>query len=156
MTTDIHPPSTLSLENFHYIQRLVRLYLPAYFDHEDIAVGIAIESWLNDHPRPSKQFIRQRCLNCARTHKQELDAMEDLALHTIPHSPHDEPTERLSDRYQVDQLVKVLSPHEKRVIAYRFFLDLTVEATAHELKWTAERVVRVTAEALHKMREVVQ
>lgn len=151
MTPTAHPltPNTKrdpTLADLARVLRIVKYLLSPQFDRESIASDILVESWTNGLPEPSYTFIRQRCINCIRSRAQEQRAMRDTTLHP-PESTEDTP------RPDITQLTSVLDNRERQVIAYRFWLSLTIAEIAERLNCGTTQVQTIIAGALHKMRE---
>jgi len=146
-------PNPPSLDDLRRVHSMVKRQLPAYLDREDIAVGILIESSLNGHSRPSYHFVRNRCIDVLRKLETERST---IALQPLePAYVHEDES---AQQDNIDYLVGVLSPTEKRLVWYRFFRDppLSVSAIAQVIKMPVPSVQGILAQALFKMRQAGQ
>ncbi len=142
----IDPPTLLDLRRVH---GLVRSFVPPHVDSEDLAVEILIESWSKGHTQPSWSFIRHRCLDNLQAASRELEVMKDKSTHEPEFSPDDE----LDQKLLVNALVSVLSPLEKKVVWYRFYMDLSTNDIASRAKLPLTSVRELLAQALFKMKQ---
>ena len=126
----------------------VRRTLPRSFDSEDIAVEILIESWSKGVLQPSLEFVRQRCIDKLRSRKRETkyQALVRATQHHVA------PPE-VEQKDEVEVLVKVLTPLERKIIWYRYYLGISVRETAEKIRLPVNRVSRGLEMALFKMRE---
>lgn len=142
-------PITLSLYHLKRVQDRVSHHLPNYYDREQIALDILIESWLNGQPLPTFDFIKHRCIDVARLKQRESQIMNDLSHRT--HSTTHEPTTDARER--VAKLIRCLNPQEKQAIAYRFYMDLPVAEAAQQCRMPEDTFRVLIQRCLHKMRE---
>lgn len=127
----------------------VQHHLSPHFDREQIALDILIESWLNDQPLPTSNFIKHRCIDAVRLKQKESQIMQELSRRSVDTSP-ERPTDA---RERVAKLVKCLDPLEKRAIAYRFYMDLPVAEAAAQCRMPEDAFRILIQRCLHKMRE---
>jgi len=155
-TTEVQakPHPALTLADLRRVERIVAQHLGPAFDRESIASDILLESWLNDQPTPALSFIRHRCIDAMRARaKEHLVMQEAAAVTTFTLSP--EAEEALDNQLEVDQLIRSLDNQERKLIALRFWMNLSMEACAQRLGVNPS-VARLTLlRALEKMKEAV-
>lgn len=133
------------------IHSTVRSFLPRSFDTESVSVDILIESASNGVLHPPRDFIRMRCQDKARSAQRE-----KLALERRSHMFRPEPDRSADDPVDMaHRLIGVLSPLERKIVFYRFFLDggLPLAEIARRLRMDLNVVRETIAQALYKMRE---
>jgi DNA-directed RNA polymerase specialized sigma24 family protein len=144
-----HPHNDLSPYHFKRVLGHVQHHLPSHYDREQIALDILVESWLNDQPLPTSNFIHHRCIDAARSQQKESQVMRELSRRVFDAAP-EHPTDA---RERVAKLVKCLDPVEKRAIAFRFYMDMPVAEAAKQCKMPEDAFRLVIQRALYKMRE---
>ncbi len=143
----------MSLQHDDYIGALKRVrsivaqHLPRWYDIDSIAVEILLESWDNEVEKPSWGFIVQRCIDHVRANKREQGHLHNY----LPSEPH-EPSVELLD--QINELMKILSPIERKVIFYRFYLELPIAETAKRMRVDVTLVRETLSQALFKMKQM--
>lgn len=140
--------SELSLVTFERVHRSVKRILNPSFDTENLAMEVVLESWTNGHAEPSWSFIRHRCYDLLRRSQKEKEVMQ---------VPRPKANEDLHDaEREVSYLMKVLNNQEKKLIFYRYYLDLTLRAIAERQGMDVNKVREVLTSAVYKMREASQ
>jgi len=138
------------------IESTVRRLLPRYYDHESLAVDILIESHLKGYDHPTTTFIRNRCYDAANHETTEQRARIKSQMFADQHHNSSEPEDADDDsanRADVSDLIKVLGPLERKLIFYRFYLDLPIAEIARRLELNVNVVREQLTQALYKMRQ---
>lgn len=142
--------SELTLATFERVHKMVKRFLNPSFDTENLAMEVVLESWTNDHPEPSWSFVRNRCYDLLRRSQKEKEIM---AL------PRPETTSKELDpgmKDQVNQLMKILNNEERKLIFFRYYLDLTLREIAERQAMPINKVREVLTSAVYKMRDASQ
>lgn len=132
------------------VTRQVKHLVPPQVDYEDLALEILFTSWLNKIEVPSLEFIRQRCFNAIRNAKLEHVKIQHEPKTMI--EPDIQP--EIETRDEVQMLVSILSPTEKKLIWYRFYQELTLEEISKQTKIPLNLCRDTIQLALHKMRSI--
>lgn len=138
----------MDLEGLRRVEAIVRTFVPSSFDRESLAVDICLESWENRIERPSWEFVRHRCYDALRRAKRER-----LHLAAKAREPHETFGDLADAKSEVASLVRVLSPLERRVVFFRFYLDLPIVEIAKRLKLDLPTVRDNLASAIYKMKQ---
>lgn len=128
---------------------IVKRFLPASYDTENITMEVLLESWKNAVFRPSRAFIQNRCIDSIRVQNRERAFRQDLQRQPQWHTP-----KGVERKDQVEVLVGVLTPLERQLIWFRFYAGLSVRETSKETGMPVVKVRELLAGALFKMREV--
>lgn len=150
--TPTHPsptPPDLTPADLTRTLTIICRFLPPSFDREQLAIDILMESWLNSHPCPSPQFIHHRCIDALRHRAKERQVTTERAL--AQDRGFVEPSPHSCD--ELTKLTKCLTPLEKKIIALRFHMDMTVDETAHHTKLSPDALRLHIQRALYKMRK---
>lgn len=129
------------------VRSIVAHHLPRWYDIDSIAVDILLESWDNDVEKPSWGFIVQRCIDQVRAHDREHGHLQQYQ----PAENHDISVDLLD---QVNEIMKILNPLERKVVFYRFYLELSIADTAKRLRMDVNVVRETLTQAIFKMKQL--
>lgn len=145
----------LSLTALAQVERAVRRFLGPAFDHESLASDILLESWTKGHPKPALSFIRLRCLDALRSHRLEQSAMHEHASSIVQASPTDDAEAEIELSVEIDTLLRPLDNSERKLIALRFWMNLTMAECAKRLEVNTSVAKLMLLRAIEKMKEAV-
>lgn len=139
----------ITLASLERVLGIVRQFLPPWYDTESISSDILLESWCNHQPKPSWEFVRRRCIDQTRRQCMESDVLKERK------TPEGTSESRLSadQAAAVSTLIRVLDPWERKVVFYRFYLDLGPEEIGRRLSVDATRIRETLTQAIYKMKE---
>lgn len=135
------------------VVKLTKRYTPSSTDHEDLAIGILIESTIANKILPTVSFIRFRCINHTNKHNRQRKLLESYARQCSSsgkdHLDHD----TSKPKVDLNKLMAGLDTTERKLIFFRFWSGCTLEECARKLGFSPA-VTRLTLlRALEKMRQ---
>lgn len=140
-----------SLKELNRVITLARGFLPRSFDVETLALDILMECWHNNCTRPSLSMIKYRCIDLIRQKALEERKLKHYAkLRGEQHEP--SILNNLNNSLQVESLVEVLDPQERKLIALRFYVGLSIKKIAEQIRLSEQTVREILTGALYKMR----
>lgn len=140
----------MDVKPYERVLVLVRQLVKPPIDAEDLTMAIIAESWINGCESPSYEFIRNRCYDRMRKLRTERKFLEGYASTRGTEAPSEETLEQ--NMNEVNNLVKVLDNLERKVIFYRFYMDLSLNDIADRLSLSRNRIREILANAVYKMR----
>lgn len=139
--------SELNLATFERVHAMVRRILKPSFDTENLAMEILLESWEKGHE--VHLLVRNRCYDLLRRSQKEKAVMQVPR----PRSNDTDQDPASDQRLDVGQLVRVLNTQERKLIFYRYYLDLSLREIARRHGLDVNKVREILASAIFKMRE---
>ena len=144
MSTDAIDKTTLKR-----VTTQVRAFVPRSYDHELIAMDILFESWTNKINHPTTGFVRRRCIDAMRKDTRERKLVEKMGVTKDANREQQD----IQDRDQINQLVRVLDPFERKIVWYRFYQDMPLVEIAESVSQDVNVIRETLLSAIFKMKQ---
>ncbi|MFJ9713908.1 SigE family RNA polymerase sigma factor [Streptomyces sp. NPDC101234] len=128
-------------------------------DAQDLLQTALARTYLHWHRIADKRladaYLRRVMIN-TRTEWWRARKLQELPTEQLPDTSIEDPTQQLSDRQLLRDLMKALTPQQRSVLVLRHWEQLTTEETAAALGMAAGTVKSTLHRALARLRQELQ